>query len=191
VGDSHDDGGVDWRRLASDRNVSHAVARGLWEHAHSVAPHDPVQAERAFNQLLDQAAVANVTHEPGRETLVDAKGPRDAASLGPGKVTRVLDENRSTGPAGTAPKSGKRSAEAVQLDLAAVAQAGKRAVEMLATSDPETIVAALRELQAQGAPGVLQKIMSVAGGAIERAVDAKEAKAGAKPSAPPPTTDKK
>ncbi len=182
VAGEHEGGEVDWRRIASDRNVSIAVARGLWERARATAPHDPKQAERTFRGLLDEAAAANTTHEPGRETLVDTNGVRDAASLGPGKSTRVVDEQKAGGPAGTAKQSSPgvgatgtgaiatrptSSAEGLRKDLVTAAQASKNLVDLLKSSDPATIVDALREVRAHEGPPVLQKIMSLAGGAIE------------------------
>ncbi|HEU4729936.1 MAG TPA: hypothetical protein VFT22_18695 [Kofleriaceae bacterium] len=181
-----EEGGIDWRRLAAERNVSHVVARGLWEHARATAPDDPVLAERAFLRMLEDAEAANATHEPGRETLVDAApGARDASSLGPGKWTRVLlEEPKPRTPAGAARRgtetaaqapaergaeTGKQaSAEELRKKLVAAGQASKHAAALLAASDPATILEALRELRDGEGPGVLQKIMSVAGGAIER-----------------------
>src|SRR5689334_24670440 len=90
---SSDDGGTDWRRLASDRNVAHGVARALWERARAAAQDDPVLAEHAFHVLLDEAASSNITQEPGRETLAaSTAGARDASPLGPGKWPRCLLE---------------------------------------------------------------------------------------------------
>jgi len=180
---SREEGDVDWRRIASGQRVARRCARvgERARSARSAAPHDLVQAERVFRQMLDGAAGANATHEPGRETLVDAKGPRDAASLGPGKVTRVLLEDRGGGAPGKqnnrdAPNAqGTRvraqssaSVDNLHKDLVAAVQAGKNAVELLATSDPATIVAALGAVRSQDGSGVLQKILSVASGAIER-----------------------
>ena len=175
-----EEGGIDWRRLAADRNVSHEVARALWDHAHATAPGDPAQAEHAFHLMLEEAEAASATHEPGRGTLVDGAGARDVSSLGPGKWTRVLLEKpksagaarRGAAQAAQAPgkhgtEPGKLSAEALRDKLVAAGQAAKNAADLLAASDPATIVAALLELRARE-PGVLQKIMSVAGGAIER-----------------------
>ena len=183
MGASHDEGGVDWRRLASDRNVSLDVARNLWERAQSVAPNDPGHAERAFHQMLDAAAIANVTHEPGRETLVADKAPSDAASLGPGKSTLVLQErNLPTAPRPTNPVDTLKE----QFDSAI--DAGKRVVEVLAQTDPEALVAALRELTATNGSGFLQRVVSVA----ERLAANKRANDDAvKPPPPPPKTKKK
>jgi hypothetical protein len=208
-----EDSDIDWRRLATDRNVSHVVARGLWERACATAPDDPVQAERAFHDLLEEAEAANATHEPGRETLVDATpGARDASSLGPGKWTRVLlDDQKPGSPAGSAKRGtenaaqapaeggtepGKQpSAEGLRNKLVAAGQASKDAVALLAASDPATIVEALRELRDGQGPGVLQKIMSVAGGAIERILvqrlqspQTQTAESGANRPTPPPAT---
>lgn len=131
---AHDDGVVDWRRLASDRNVSLDVARGLWERARAGTV-DARHAERAYNQMLDAAATANATHEPGRGTLVASRGVADAASLGPGKSTLVLNERSLP----TAPRP-----NTVNFDDAI--EAGKRAVELLAKTSPEDIASALRAL---------------------------------------------
>lgn len=199
-----EEGELDWRRLATERNVSHAVARALWEHARLIAD-SPVQAERAYNEMLDEAEAANATHEPGRGTLVDAApGGSDVSSLGPGKWTRVLlaePKPRIAPPKRTtenaAPTSGtataKPSVEDLRSKLAAAGQAGKQAAELLASSDAATIVGALLEMRGQG-PEVFQKIMNVAGGAIERilghrassaqATGASEAATGATDSAP-------
>lgn len=166
-----DDDGADWRRLASDRNVSHGVARSLWERARAAAPDDPVQAEYAFHLLLDEAEAANITQEPGRETLAEsAVGARDASSLGPGKWTRVLlEQPKPAGPEQRAAESGKRpSAEELRDEIVAAAQAGKTAAAMLAASDPATIVEALREMRGREGSGVLQKVMNVASSAVER-----------------------
>jgi hypothetical protein len=169
-----DDGSTDWRRLASDRNVSHSVARALWERARAAAPDDPVEAEHAFRLMLDDAEAANITQEPGRETLASSTpDARDASSLGPGKWTRVLlEQPKPARAAGSAPRGaevGKQpSAEEVRDELVAAGQAGKNAAAMLAASDPATIVEALRELRDRQGPGVLQKVMSVAGDAVER-----------------------
>jgi hypothetical protein len=168
------EGNTDWRRHASDRNVSHGVARALWEHAHASAPDDPAQAEHAFHLLLEEAEAANITHEPGRETLSGSTpGARDAGSLGPGKSTRVLlEQPRPPAPAGSAPRgseTGKpRSADELRDELRAAGQAGKNAAAMLAASDPATIVEALRQLRGQPGSGVLQTLLGVAGGAVER-----------------------
>src|SRR5262249_53826063 len=160
---------TDWRRLASDRNVSPDVARAMWERARAAAPDDPVQAEHAFHVMLDEAEAANITQEPGRETLADATpGGRDASALGPGKWTRVLLEQKPAGAAGAAPRGaegGKAAAEELRSELAAAGQAGKNAAAMLAASDPATIVAALRELAGQG-DGVVQKVMRAVGGVV-------------------------
>ncbi|MBC7977063.1 MAG: hypothetical protein H7138_18965, partial [Myxococcales bacterium] len=63
-----DQGGLDWRRLAADLNVSHGVAKGLWQRARETSPDDPTQAARAFQGMLEEAAEADATQEPGRET---------------------------------------------------------------------------------------------------------------------------
>jgi hypothetical protein len=124
--------------------------------------------------MLDEAEASNVTHEPGRETLAaSAAGTRDAGSLGPGKVTRVmLEQPKPAGHAKHAPRgaeNGKpRSAEDLRNELRAAGQAGKNAAAMLAASDPATIVEALRELRGSPGSGVLQTLLSVAGGAVER-----------------------
>ncbi|MBA3458856.1 MAG: hypothetical protein H0T46_02765, partial [Deltaproteobacteria bacterium] len=203
--------GVDWRRLASDRNVAPDVAKGLWERASATAPDDPQKSERAFKRMLEEAAAANVTPEPGRETLVDAKGADDASSLGPGKVTRVLEEQKGSGPAdpskakpekagaeaapagaGAAPDaakaSGKPSPEGLRTELSAAVASGKNAAEVLAKADPASIVQALKELRDTEGPGLLQKLMSSAGTAIERILDARGAEAD--PAAAPPVGDK-
>ncbi len=187
-----EDGGIDWRRLAADRNVSVAIASGLWERARATTPNDPAQAGRAYQHMLEEAAHANASPEPGRETLVDAKqpgaskDPKDAASVGPGKWTRSLLEGpkpaAASGPAAAAAKTEKpaqdapaaggadaakpHTAKQLHSDLVAAVQASKNAADLIAKADPATIVEALRELQAE--PGILQKIMSVAGSAIER-----------------------
>jgi hypothetical protein len=169
-----DDGGTDWRRLASERNVPHSVARALWQRACAGSPDDPAQAEHAFLLMLDEAEAANLTQEPGRETLADsAPDARDASSLGPGKWTRVLLEQakpaRSPGVAQRGAETGKRpSAEELRNEIAAAGQAGKNAAALLAASDPATIVEALRELTGGQGAGVLQKLLTVAGSAIER-----------------------
>jgi hypothetical protein len=168
-----DDGDTDWRRLASDRNVSHGVARALWDQARAAAPGDPVQAEHAFHLMLDEAQAGNLTQEPGRETLASSTpSARDASALGPGKWTRVLlEQPKPTAPAGSAPRGAeiaKPSAERLRNELVAAGQAGKHAAALLAASDPATIVEALRELGGRQGPDVLQKIMSVASGAVER-----------------------
>ena len=129
---------VDWRRLASDRNVPHAVARELWERAQEASPDDPAQAATTFEHLLDGAAAANVTATPGRETLVEAKAPGDAPSLGPGKWTRVLDAKQP---------ADKRGPEGLFADIASAIQAGKRVAVVLASSDQATLVDALREIR--------------------------------------------
>lgn len=169
--DPSDDSGTDWRRLASDRNVSHSVARALWEQACTAAPDDPRQAEHAFQLMLDEAAAANLTQEPGRETAADSTADaRDASSLGPGKWTRVLLEQQKLG--GSAPRGaeiGKQpSAEELRDEVVAAGQAGKNAAAMLAASDRETIVEALRELRGREGSGILHKVMTVAGDAVER-----------------------
>jgi hypothetical protein len=166
-----EDSGTDWRRLASDRNVSYGVARALWEQARAAAPDDPVQAEHAFHVLLGEAEAANLTQEPGRETLADSTaGARDAASAGPGKWTRVLTEQPR--PAGAAVRGAEtprpRSAEALRNELVAAGQASKNAAAILAASDPATILEALRELADRQGPGALHKVMSMASGAVER-----------------------
>jgi hypothetical protein len=184
-----EEGGTDWRRLAADRNVSHAVARALWQRAHAASPGDPMRAEHAFHSMLEEAAAANATPEPGRETLVDATpGARDTSSLGAGKWTRVLLEEQKPGsrsgsgkratestaqaPAQRATEDGPRpSAEELRNKLVAAARASKHAAALLAASDPATIVEALRELRDRGGPGVLPQLMRVAGGAIERILD--------------------
>ena len=154
---AYDEGVVDWRRLASERNVSLEVARNLWERARSAAPNDPRNAERAFNQMLDAAAAANVTHEPGRETLVADKTPTDAASLGPGKSTLVLQERNLP----TAPRPAN-PIDALKQDFDAAIDATKRAVEVLAQTDPEALVAALRELTTTNRSSFLQRVVGVA-----------------------------
>lgn len=177
MGASHDEGEVDWRRLASDRNVSLDVARNLWERAQSVAPGD---RGNAFQQMLDAAASANVTHEPGRETLVVAKGPSDAASLGPGKSTLVLQEHglpRPTNPI-----------DAIKQQLDGAIDAGKQLVDVLAQTDPEALVAALRELTATNGASFLQRAVGIA----ERLVANKRANdAAVKPPPPPPKKKKR
>ena len=155
---------LDWRRLASDQNVGPDVARSMWERALIIAASDPVKTEIAFKRMLDEAVAANLTPEPGRGTLVDAAGVRDPASLGPGKTTRVLEEQKSSNKQST----GKSTVAGLRNDLTSAAQAGQNAAEVLAASDPATIVQALRELRESGGPGLLHKLMSVAGGAIER-----------------------
>jgi len=192
-----DNGGTDWRRFASDRNVSHDVARALWEQARAAAPDDPQQAEHAFHLMLDEAEAANITHEPGRETLASAApSARDASALGPGKWTRVLlEQPKPAGPAGGVQRgaeTAKPSAERLRNELAAAGQAGKHAAELLAASDSATIVEALRELSARQGPGALQKIMSVAGGAVERMLSQRSAPSQASSQvsspAPPPAS---
>lgn len=145
---------VDWRRLASDRNVSLDVARGLWERAQAATP-DARQAERAYHQLLDVAATNNVTHEPGRETLVANRGVADAASLGPGKSTLVLQERNLP----TAPRPAN-PIDALKADFDGAIDAGKQAVEMLSQTSPEDIVKALKALA--GNSDVVQRALSVA-----------------------------
>jgi hypothetical protein len=183
-----EEAGFDWRRLAADRNVSHTVARALWHRAHASAPDDPMQAELAFHSMLDDAEAANATHEPGRETLVDATPARDASSLGAGKWTRVLLEEQKPGGRARSAKRGPEtvaqapaergtenakqpSAEELRNKLVAAGEASKNAAALLAASDPATIVEALRELRAGDGASALQKIMSVAGGAIARMLD--------------------
>jgi hypothetical protein len=182
------DGGIDWRRLASDRNVSLTVAKGLWERARTTTPNDPAQAGKAYEHMLEEAVHANASPEPGRETQVGAKpGAKDPASLGPGKWTRSLLEGPkpAADAAATKQKSEKaqsaapapatagaevakpHTAKQLHTDLVAAVQASKNAADLLAASDPATIAEALRELQ-EGEPGILQKIMAVAGSAIER-----------------------
>ena len=168
---THDEGVVDWRRLASDKNVSLDVARGLWERAQTVG--DARQAERAFTQMLDVAATANATHEPGRETLVGTRGVGDAASLGPGKSTLVLQE--STLP--TAPRP-TNPVDALKQDFDDAIDAGKRAIEVLQESSPDDIVAALRALA--GNSDVVQRALSVA----QRLIANRDAWAARQP--PPP-----
>lgn len=151
-----------------------------------MAPDDPLQAEHAFHSMLEDAAAASATHEPGRETLVDAtSGARDASSLGAGKWTRVLlEEQQPGGRAGAVKRmtetsapvpaergtenGGRPSAEELRNKLVAAGRASQSAAALLAASDPATIVEALRELRDGGGPGMLPKIMRVAGGAIER-----------------------
>jgi hypothetical protein len=169
--DPPDDSGTDWRRLASDRNVSHSVARALWAQACAAAPGDPVQAEQAFQLMLDEAAAANLTQEPGRETVADSTADaRDASSLGPGKWTRVLlEQQKLTGSASRGAEIGKQpSAEQLRDEVVAAGQAGKNAAAMLAAADRETIVGALRELRERQGSGVLDKVMAAAGEAVER-----------------------
>jgi hypothetical protein len=194
-----DDGDTDWRRLASDRNVSPGVARALWEQARAAAPDDPVQAEHEFHVMLDEAEAASITQEPGRETLASSPlSPRDVSALGPGKWTRVLlEQPKPPGPAGFAQRGAETakqpSAERLRNELVAAGQAGKHAAALLAASDPATIVEALRQLGGRQAPDVLQKIMSVAGGAVERILgqrsqapsQAPPTQAGPAPQAPP------
>jgi hypothetical protein len=192
-----EESGFDWRRLAADRNVSHTVARALWHRAHASAPDDPMQAELAFHSMLDDAEAANATHEPGRETLVEAtRGARDASSLGAGKWTRVLLEGQKPGVrTGSAPRKAESPAQASAEDAAetsgqtpapapapapadelrdkilAAGRAGKNAAALLSVSDPATIVEALRELREHAGPAALQKIMQMAGGAIARMLE--------------------
>jgi len=189
VADQHvppEEDGIDWRRLAADRNVTPAVARAVWQRARATAPDDPMQAEHAFHGMLEEAAAANATHEPGRETLVNATpGARDAASLGAGKWTRVLLEEQQPGgragavkrmtetsapaPAERATETGRPpSAEELRNTLVAAGRASKNAAALLAASDPATVVEALRELRDGADPGLLPKILRVAGGALER-----------------------
>jgi hypothetical protein len=179
VATTHDKGEVDWRRLASDRNISHDVARGLWAQAQAAAPQDTKQAERVFLRSLEHATAANATHEPGKETLVDAKGVKDPASLGPGKWTRVLLENNDRGPAGTAakrkapgqPDNRPVTVEKLHKDLAAVAASSKHVIELLKNSDEATIVEALRELKEIEGPEFLKKLLTFAGGEIEKILE--------------------
>jgi hypothetical protein len=172
-------GDVDWRRLANERNVSLEVARGLWSQCKRAADIDIKFAERLYVDALTEAASKNATHEPGRQTLVDAKGVKDPASLGPGKSTLVLAENYDRGPAGTAAKSkagprkasakpqpGSVSAEKLYQDLAKAAESAKAVIELLKQSDDATIVEALRELKEIEGPEFIKQLMSVADGAI-------------------------
>lgn len=169
--DPSDGSGTDWRRLASDRNVSPGVARALWEQACAAAPDDRAQAEQAFQLLLDEAAAANLTQEPGRETGADPTADaRDASSLGPGKWTRVLLEQQK--PAGSARRGAEigeqPSAEGLRDEVVAAGQAGKNAAAMLAASGRETIVEALRELRERQGAGILHKVVTMAGDVVER-----------------------
>ncbi|MBL9013933.1 MAG: hypothetical protein JNL83_07145, partial [Myxococcales bacterium] len=52
--------GVDWRRLASDRNVKPDVAKGLWDRASSQTEGDEQKAEQVFKRLLEEAANSQV-----------------------------------------------------------------------------------------------------------------------------------
>ena len=171
------DGDLDWRRLASDRNISHEVARGLWERARSSAANDPKQVERLFQHLLDDAAGAGAgaSREPGRETLVNTQGVQDPATLGPGKWTRALLEgNEARGPAGTAKQPNgiaPVTVDKLYKDLAAAAQASQQLIELLKQSDPATIVEALRELRKQQGSDYLHKIIKAAGSTIERVLN--------------------
>lgn len=184
TGHARPEDGTDWRRLASDRNVSHGVARALWDQACAVAQDDPVRAEHAFHLLLDEAEAANITHEPGRETLTGSSlGVRDAASLGPGKWTRVLLEQPRPGSAERPADAAARppSADELKNKIAAAGQAGRNAAAMLAASDPATIVEALRELRDRQGPGVLQQLMTVAESAVGRLLDHRSQAAQAQP----------
>ncbi|MEO7091749.1 MAG: hypothetical protein ABI175_00775, partial [Polyangiales bacterium] len=184
---------VDWRRLAADRNVAPAVAQGLWERANAAANEDPVKAEQAFKRMLEEAAAHDATPAVGKETLVDAKAPADPASLGPGKLTRVLEEQKAPAAAGkkdkdaassaaapAAPVPGgdttpdaakpteKKTPEALKTEIATAVHAGQSAAALLAQSDQTTIVQALRELKETEGPGIVQKLISIAGDTIER-----------------------
>jgi hypothetical protein len=183
---SAEHGETDWRRLASDRNVSHSVARALWEQAREASPDDAVQAAHVYHAMLDEAAKGDVSPEPGRETLAASHGVRDPSTLGPGKWTRVLVEQ----PGSQAPASGaKPSASRLRDELLAAGQATQRATSMLAGADPATIVEALRELTARQGADVVKKVLAVAGGAIERALNARgPGAAPAATSAPAATT---
>jgi hypothetical protein len=193
---------IDWRRLAADKNVAIDVARGLWEQAKAAAA-DPVTRSTLFRRLLDDAAKdPGAAQEPGRSTLVNAKGPEDPTSLGAGKTTLVLLEAQRSGatanPADAtneaAPAQGKDATAAkdaataapggdankkdepptapptvnkLRDDLVAAAEATQDAAALLATVDAATIVEALKQLRA-GSPTILQKVLTVAGAAIER-----------------------
>ncbi len=165
----------------------------MWQRARETSPDDPTQAARAFQGMLEEAAQADATQEPGRETLVDTLGARDAASLGAGKWTRVLLEKQKPGPAGTgkpmAPPERatdaqhKPSAEELHSKLAAATEAGQRAAALLASSDPATIIEALRGLRGEGS-GLVQKILNAAGGTIERILTNRPGAAAAENAAP-------
>lgn len=180
AGEPPDDNGSDWRRRASDRNVSGGVARALWDQARSAAPDDPAHAEHMYELMLDEAAAANVTHEPGRETLASATAnARDAAAAGPGKHTRVLLEQPRPAAA-----PGKLTADDLRNELTAAMQAGKSALAGISASDPATLVEALRALQGQPLPGPLQKVLGAAGNLVERALAHRDANAASKPGVP-------
>jgi hypothetical protein len=170
---------VDWRRLARERNVSLDVARGLWAQCQRAADIDIKLAERLYVDALTEAAGKNASPEPGRQTLVDAKGVKDPSSLGPGKSTLVLAENYDRGPAGTAAKSkagprqasakaqpGSVSAEKLYQDLAKAAASAKAVIELLKQSDDATIMEALQELREIEGPEFIKQLMSVADGTI-------------------------
>ncbi|HEY0190625.1 MAG TPA: hypothetical protein VGC42_05840 [Kofleriaceae bacterium] len=164
---------TDWRRLASDRNVSHDLARAMWEQARDASPDDPMLAQQAYQAMLEDAEAANATHEPGRETLVGrSASPRDAGSLGPGKWTRVLLEQPRPS---AAPKviDLKSTAAAIRSELEAAGQAGLQAAAQLAASDPDTIVEALRGLS-QRQTGIVGQLLSIATSAVERALDKRD-----------------
>ncbi len=185
------------------------MAQGLWERANTAANKDPVKAEQAFKRMLEEAAAHDATPAVGKETLVDAKTPADPASLGPGKLTRVLEEQKappatvkkdkaapsSAGPAAPAPAGGdvtadaakktdKKTPDTLRTEIAAAVHAGQSAAALLAGADPATIVEALRELKATEGQGLIQKLMSVAGSAIERLLDARAPDAEAKAAEP-------
>lgn len=171
--------------------MSPGVARALWEQARAAAPDDPAQAEHAFHLMLDEAQAVSATQEPGRETLAASNpGARDAGARGPGKWTRVLlEQQKAPGAAQPAADAGqKASPEDLRKQLAAAGQAGRQAAAALAASDPATILEALRDLRARQGPGVVQTLLSVAGGAVERLlaqrVQAPQANAAAAASAP-------
>jgi hypothetical protein len=164
---THGKGEVDWRRIANDRNIAHNVARELWQRARAISPNDMRHAEQLFKHLLDEASVVNATNEPGRETLVDSRGIQDPASLGPGKTTRVLQEY-PTAKNGKGPTPGPVPTDSLHRDLVAFGDAYKELIDLLKSSSKETIMEALRELQEIEGPAVVQNLVKMAGGAIEK-----------------------
>lgn len=204
---------VDWRRLATDKNVAIDVARGLWEQAKASQPSDAVARSNLFRRLIDDAARnPGATQDPGKSTLVAASGPADPASLGPGKTTRVLlDQNPSPAapqeqagaeparPSGAAPgqlpgapgvdpakppPTAPPTVAKLRDELVAAAQASQDAVALLASAEPATIVDALRQLR-EGSPGLLQKVLTAAGAAIERRLGQAAPAPETQPDGPP------
>lgn len=102
AGPATQDGGLEWPRLAADKNIALPIAAKLWAQAKAGAS-DPHARSELFHRLLEEAAKeTNVAPEPGKQTLVDAPptDPAAAAAAGPGKTTQVLlDKDQKPGAA--------------------------------------------------------------------------------------------